>query len=115
MSIKTIKEVQNTEVITPELTEESVTEVVKSKNVIGRTFDKIKVGGAKHKKIIITTVAAFAVGAGVGILGLDYGKRNGLQKEGQGYIEGEFTEVEPDSTELETSEELDTNLESEEV
>ena len=59
------------------------------------TYAKAKQGFQKNKKTIISVVAGAAVGLGVGLLGSDFGKRNGLQKEGQqDYIEGEFEEVE---------------------
>ena len=59
------------------------------------TYAKAKQGFQKNKKTIISVAAGVAVGLGVGLLGSDFGKRNGLQKEGQqDYIEGEFEEVE---------------------
>ena len=59
------------------------------------TYAKAKQGFQKNKKTIISVAAGVAVGLGVGLLGSDFGKKNGLQKEGQqDYIEGEFEEVE---------------------
>ena len=59
------------------------------------TYAKAKKGFHKNKKTIISVAAGVAVGLGVGLLGSDFGKKNGLQKEGQqDYIEGEFEEVE---------------------
>ena len=58
------------------------------------TYAKAKEGFHKNKKTIISVAAGVAVGLGVGLLGSDFGKKNGLQKEGQqDYIE-EFKEVE---------------------
>ena len=58
------------------------------------TYAKAKEGFHKNKKTIISVAAGVAVGIGVGLLGSDFGKKNGLQKEGQqDYIE-EFKEVE---------------------
>ena len=57
------------------------------------TYAKAKQGFQKNKKTIISVAAGVAVGIGVGLLGSDFGKKNGLQKEGQqDYIE--FEEVE---------------------
>ena len=59
------------------------------------TYAKAKQGFQKNKKTIISVAAGVVVGIGVGMLGSDFGKKNGLQKEGQqDYIEGEFEEVE---------------------
>lgn len=59
------------------------------------TYAKAKEGFQKNKKTIISVAAGVVVGVGVGLLGSDFGKKNGLQKEGQqDYIEGEFEEVE---------------------
>ena len=67
------------------------------------TYAKAKEGFRKNKKTIISVAAGVAVGLGVGLLGSDFGKKNGLQKEGQqDYIEGEFEEVE----EIESTDEI---------
>ena len=59
------------------------------------TYAKAKQGFQKNKKTIFSVAAGVFVGIGVGMLGSDFGKKNGLQKEGQqDYIEGEFEEVE---------------------
>ena len=64
-------------------------------NFVKGTYTKVKEGFRKNKKTIISVAAGVAVGLGVGLLGSDFGKKNGLQKEGQqDYIEGEFEEVE---------------------
>ena len=60
---------------------------------IKRSYAKAKQGFQKNKKTIISVAAGVVVGVGVGLLGSDFGKKNGLQKEGQqDYIE--FEEVE---------------------
>ena len=77
--------------------EGSDTTVTEEKKVgfIKGTYAKAKEGFQKNKKTIISVAAGVVVGVGVGLLGSDFGKRNGLQKEGQqDYIEGEFEEVE---------------------
>ena len=67
----------------------------KKVNFVKGTYTKVKEGFRKNKKTIISVAAGVAVGLGVGLLGSDFGKKNGLQKEGQqDYIEGEFEEVE---------------------
>ena len=59
------------------------------------TYAKAKKGFHNNKKTTISVAAGVAVGLGVGLLGSYFGKKNGLQKEGQqDYIEGEFEEVE---------------------
>lgn len=77
--------------------EGSDTTVTEEKKVgfIKRNYAKAKQGFHSNKKTIISVAAGLIVGVGVGLLGSDFGKRNGLQKEGQqDYIEGEFEEVE---------------------
>ena len=57
------------------------------------TYAKAKQGFHNNKKTIFSVAAGVFVGVGVGLLGSDFGKKNGLQKEGQqDYIE--FEEVE---------------------
>lgn len=77
--------------------EGSDTTVTEEKKVgfIKGNYAKAKEGFQKNKKTIISVAAGVVVGVGVGLLGSDFGKKNGLQKEGQqDYIEGEFEEVE---------------------
>ena len=77
-------------------------------NFVKGTYTKVKEGFRKNKKTIISVAAGVAVGIGVGLLGSDFGKKNGLQKEGQqDYIEGEFEEVE----EIESTDEFSDELE----
>ena len=72
------------------------------------TYAKAKQGFQKNKKTIISVAAGVVVGVGVGLLGSDFGKKNGLQKEGQqDYIEGEFEEVEEIESTDEFSDEPD--------
>ena len=88
------KETKEQEVV---IVEGSDTTVVTEEKVgfIKGTYAKAKQGFQKNKKTIISVAAGVAVGLGVGLLGSDFGKKNGLQKEGQqDYIEGEFEEVE---------------------
>ena len=93
MSNKT-QEVKEQEVVIIEGNDTTVTEE-KKVNFVKGTYTKVKEGFRKNKKTIISVVAGVAVGFAVGALGSDFGKKNGLQKEGQqDYIEGEFEEVE---------------------
>ena len=96
------------------------TTVTEEKKVgfIKRNYAKAKEGFHKNKKTIISVAAGVGVGLVVGLLGSDFGKKNGLQKEGQqDYIEGEFEEVEEIESTDETSdlEELEQLEESEEI
>ena len=96
------KETKEQEVV---IIEGSDTTVVTEEKVgfIKRSFAKAKQGFQNNKKTIISVAAGVAVGLGVGLLGSDFGKKNGLQKEGQqDYIEGEFEEVE----EIESTDEI---------
>ena len=80
------------EVVIIEGNDTTVTEE-KKVNFVKGTYTKVKEGFRKNKKTIISVAAGVAVGLGVGLLGSDFGKKNGLQKEGQqDYIEGEFEE-----------------------
>ena len=88
------KETKEQKVVIIEGNETTVTEE-KKVNFVKGTYTKVKEGFHKNKKTIISVAAGVAVGLGVGLLGSDFGKKNGLQKEGQqDYIEGEFEEVE---------------------
>ena len=86
------------------------TTVTEEKKVgfIKETYAKAKEGFHKNKKTIISVAAGVAGGIGVGLLGSDFGKKNGLQKEGQqDYIEGEFEE----ELEIESTDEFSDELE----
>lgn len=86
------KETKEQQVVIIEGNDTTVTEEKKVGFIKG-TYAKAKQGFQKNKKTIISVAAGVAVGLGVGLLGSDFGKKNGLQKEGQGdYIE--FEEVE---------------------
>ena len=86
------KETKEQEVVIIEGNDTTVTE--EKVGFIKGTYAKAKEGFHKNKKTIISVAAGVAVGIGVGLLGSDFGKKNGLQKEGQqDYIE-EFKEVE---------------------
>ena len=88
------QETKEQKVVIIEGNDTTVTEEKKVDFVKG-TYTKVKEGFRKNKKTIISVAAGVAVGIGVGLLGSDFGKKNGLQKEGQqDYIEGEFKEVE---------------------
>ena len=81
------------------------TTVTEEKKVgfIKRNYAKAKEGFRNNKKTIISVAAGVGVGFAVALLGSDFGKKNGLQKEGQqDYIEGEFEEVE----EIESTDEI---------
>ena len=87
------QETKEQEVVIIEGNDTTVTE--EKVGFIKGTYAKAKEGFHKNKKTIISVAAGVAVGIGVGLLGSDFGKKNGLQKEGQqDYIEGEFEEVE---------------------
>ena len=87
------QETKEQEVVIIEGNDTTVTEE-KKVNFVKGTYTKVKEGFRKNKKTIISVAAGVAVGLGVGLLGSDFGKKNGLQKEGQqDYIE-EFKEVE---------------------
>ena len=87
------QETKEQEVVIIEGNDTTVTE--EKVNFVKGTYTKVKEGFRKNKKTIISVAAGVAVGLGVGLLGSDFGKKNGLQKEGQqDYIEGEFEEVE---------------------
>ncbi len=106
------QETKEQKVVIIEGNDTTVTEEKKVGFIKG-TYAKAKEGFHKNKKTIISVAAGVAVGIGVGLLGSDFGKKNGLQKEGQqDYIEGEFEEVEEiestdESDELEELEELE--------
>ena len=86
------QETKEQEVVIIEGNDTTVTE--EKVGFIKGTYAKAKEGFHKNKKTIISVAAGVAVGIGVGLLGSDFGKKNGLQKEGQqDYIE-EFKEVE---------------------
>ena len=86
------QETKEQEVVIIEGNDTTVTE--EKVGFIKGTYAKAKQGFQKNKKTIISVAAGVAVGLGVGLLGSDFGKKNGLQKEGQqDYIE-EFKEVE---------------------
>ena len=86
------QETKEQEVVIIEGNDTTVTEE-KKVNFVKGTYTKVKEGFRKNKKTIISVAAGVAVGLGVGLLGSDFGKKNGLQKEGQqDYIE--FEEVE---------------------
>lgn len=88
------QETKEQKVVIIEGNDTTVTEEKKD-NFVKGTYTKVKEGFRKNKKTIISVAAGVAVGIGVGLLGSDFGKKNGLQKEGQqDYIEGEFEEVE---------------------
>lgn len=88
------QETKEQKVVIIEGNDTTVTEE-KKVNFVKGTYTKVKEGFRKNKKTIISVAAGVAVGIGVGMLGSDFGKKNGLQKEGQqDYIEGEFEEVE---------------------
>ena len=103
------QETKEQEVVIIEGNDTTVTEE-KKVNFVKGTYTKVKEGFRKNKKTIISVAAGVAVGLGVGLLGSDFGKKNGLQKEGQqDYIEGEFEEVE----EIESTDELSYDPEEE--
>ena len=85
------QETKEQEVVIIEGNDTTVTE--EKVGFIKGTYAKAKQGFQKNKKTIISVAAGVVVGVGVGLLGSDFGKKNGLQKEGQqDYIE--FEEVE---------------------
>ena len=89
------QETKEQEVVIIEGNDTTVVTEEKKVNFVKGTYTKVKEGFRKNKKTIISVAAGVAVGLGVGLLGSDFGKKNGLQKEGQqDYIEGEFEEVE---------------------
>ena len=99
------QETKEQEVVIIEGNDTTVTE--EKVNFVKGTYTKVKEGFRKNKKTIISVAAGVAVGLGVGLLGSDFGKKNGLQKEGQqDYIE-EFKEVE----EIESTDEFSDELE----
>lgn len=101
------QETKEQKVVIIEGNDTTVTEE-KKVNFVKGTYTKVKEGFRKNKKTIISVAAGVAVGIGVGLLGSDFGKKNGLQKEGQqDYIEGEFEEVE----EIESTDEFSDELE----
>lgn len=110
------QETKEQEVVIIEGNDTTVTEEKKVGFIKG-TYAKAKEGFHKNKKTIISVAAGVAVGVGVGLLGSDFGKKNGLQKEGQqDYIEGEFEEeiestdegsYDPEELEQLTQEELE--------
>ena len=87
-------------------TEAAATEVEATETVKGgfKEFKAKAVKGLKeHKKAVLGVTAAVGVAIGAGLLGMDYGKKKGLQDNHQEYIEGEFTEeLEYEPTEEET-------------
>ena len=86
------QETKEQEVVIIEGNDTTVTE--EKVGFIKGTYAKAKQGFHKNKKTFISVAAGVVVGIGVGMLGSDFGKKNGLQKEGQqDYIE-EFKEVE---------------------
>lgn len=88
------QETKKQEVVIIEGNDTTVTEEKKVGFIKG-TYAKAKQGFHNNKKTFISVAAGVVVGIGVGMLGSDFGKKNGLQKEGQqDYIEGEFEEVE---------------------
>ena len=87
---------QETKVEEQGIIEGNDTTVTEEKKVgfIKGTYAKAKEGFHKNKKTIISVAAGVGVGLVVGLLGSDFGKKNGLQKEGQqDYIE-EVEEIE---------------------
>ena len=85
------QETKEQEVVIIEGNDTTVTE--EKVNFVKGTYTKVKEGFRKNKKTIFSVAAGVFVGIGVGLLGSDFGKKNGLQKEGQqDYIE--FEEVE---------------------
>ena len=108
------QETKEQKVVIIEGNDTTVTEEKKVGFIKG-TYAKAKEGFHKNKKTIISVAAGVAVGIGVGLLGSDFGKKNGLQKEGQqDYIE-EVEEIEstdegsydPEELEQLTQEELE--------
>ena len=99
------KETKEQEVVIIEGNDTTVTEE-KKVNFVKGTYTKVKEGFRKNKKTIISVAAGVVVGLGVGLLGSDFGKKNGLQKEGQ-EIEGEFEEVEVIESTDEGSDEIE--------
>ncbi|ABV91245.1 hypothetical protein LaP1706_gp38 [Lactococcus phage 1706] len=87
-------------------TEATATEVEATETVKGgfKEFKAKAVKGLKeHKKAVLGVTAAVGVAIGAGLLGMDYGKKKGLQDNHQEYIEGEFTEeLDYEPTEEET-------------
>ena len=101
------QETKEQEVVIIEGNDTTVTEEKKVGFIKG-TYAKAKEGFHKNKKTIISVAAGVAVGIGVGLLGSDFGKKNGLQKEGQqDYIEGEFEE----ELEIESTDQFSDELE----
>ena len=99
------QETKEQEVVIIEGNDTTVTE--EKVGFIKGTYAKAKQGFHKNKKTFISVAAGVVVGIGVGMLGSDFGKKNGLQKEGQqDYIE-EFKEVE----EIESTDEFSDELE----
>ena len=100
------QETKEQEVVIIEGNDTTVTE--EKVGFIKGTYAKAKQGFHKNKKTFISVAAGVGVGLAVGLLGSDFGKKNGLQKEGQqDYIEGEFEEVE----EIESTDEFSDELE----
>ena len=101
------QETKEQKVVVVEGIDTTVTEE-KKVNFVKGTYTKVKEGFRKNKKTIVSIAAGVGVGLAVGLLGSDFGKKNGLQKEGQqDYIEGEFEEVE----EIESTDEFSDELE----
>lgn len=96
-------------------TEVTLTEIEAKKTLKGgfKEFKAKAVKGLKeHKKAVIGVTLAVGVGIGAGLLGMDYGKKKGLQDDHQEYIEGEFTEeLENEPTEEETVETVEAEVE----
>lgn len=96
-------------------TEATATEVETTETVKGgfKEFKAKAVKGFKeHKKLVLGVTAAVGVGIGAGLLGMDYGKKKGLQDNHQEYIEGEFTEgLDYEPTEEETVQAEETEVE----
>ena len=96
-------------------TEVTLTEIETKKTLKGgfKEFKAKAVKGLKeHKKAVIGVTLAVGVGIGAGLLGMDYGKKKGLQDDHQEYIEGEFTEeLENEPTEEETVETVEAEVE----
>ena len=96
------QETKEQEVVIIEGNDTTVTE--EKVGFIKRNYAKAKQGFHNNKKTIFSVAAGVGVGLVVGLLGSDFGKKNGLQKEGQqDYIE--FEEVEEIESADEFSEE----------